>query len=155
MDNVTIDESCGRVCPHECNTISYTFSLVSTPLDPLKMCPKNMRSKDFLMKEFYKTDVHSKYPPMFMRKLSEILQNVSSADDVICKRNINYRAEVIFRLATNSISVTVISRRLSFFDKLSAFGNYKILLCSIIFCLDLYNFSTLYLEEAFLACSQV
>ena len=108
------------------------------------------------MKEFYKTDVHSKYPPMFMRKLSEILQNVSSADDVICKRNINYRAEVIFRLATNSISVTVISRRLSFFDKLSAFGNnYKILLCSIIFCLDLYNFSTLYLQEAFLACSQV
>ena len=33
-----------------------------------------------------------------------------------------YRAQVSFRLATDTVSVIVRTRRLSFFDKLSAFG---------------------------------
>ena len=46
------------------------------------------------------------------------------SDDVadVCMTSIQYKAEVIFRLATNTMTVTVSSRRLSFFDKLSGFG---------------------------------
>ena len=53
----------------------------------------------------------------------------NSSDDMadICKTSIQYKAEVIFRLATNTMTVTVSSRRLSFFDKLSGFGLYYIL----------------------------
>ena len=50
------------------------------------------------------------------------LDNVTDDQSEICKRNIKYRAEVTFQLATHTIAVTVISRRLSFFDKLSGFG---------------------------------
>ena len=39
-----------------------------------------------------------------------------------CKKYLKYRALVTFRLATQDISVTVTSKRLTFFDKLSAFG---------------------------------
>ena len=120
MDNVTIDEDCG--CPHECNSMSYTFGTVSAPFDPLKICPNNIRSKEFLMKEFYNTEVHRKFPPKFIRRIHEFRYNITSEDGVICKKNINYRAEIIFRLATKSLSVNVMSRRLSFFDQLSAFG---------------------------------
>ena len=57
-----------------------------------------------------------------VRKFIEFKENISSNEYDYCKKNIQYRAEVIFRLATDSISVTVMKRRLSFFDKLSAFG---------------------------------
>ena len=63
-----------------------------------------------------------KIPPQFERKLIEIKNNVSSDQVDYCKRNLQYRAMVIFRLATDSMSVTVMSSRLSFFDKMSAFG---------------------------------
>ena len=76
------------------------------------------------MAEFY---TH-KSPPQFIRKLIEYKDNTSSDPSDTCKVNIQYRAEVIFRLATDSISVTVMSRRLSFFDKLSAFGNIILIL---------------------------
>ena len=116
MDNFT-DENCD--CPMECNSISYTFSIVSTPFDSWKMCPRKMGTKDLLMKEFYKR----KFPPMFIRKLNQVEnKNISIDDENICKKNIQYRAEIIFRIATNTLSVTVMSRRLSFFDQLSAFG---------------------------------
>ena len=77
------------------------------------------------MEEYYE----NKYPPQFVRNLkkykglvSEV--NVTSDANEICLKNIQYKAEVTFQLATNTISVTVISRRLSFFDKLSGFGKY-------------------------------
>ena len=80
---------------------------------------------DYLMAEFYKNE----FPPQFVRKMIEFndhkTTNTTSDAGDICKNNVQYRAEVIFRLATNSISVTVISRRLSFFDKMSSFGKYQ------------------------------
>ena len=104
----------------ECNSISYSFTLVSTPFDPEGMCPlQATKNNKFLMKEFYVNES----PPIFVRNLIHFVDNssvVSSKD--LCMRNLQYRAEVIFRLATDTISVTVMSRRLSFFDKLSDFG---------------------------------
>ena len=69
------------------------------------------------MKEFYQNT-----PPKFVRKLIEFKNNVSSDEIEYCHRNIQYRAEITFFLATDSVSVTAMTRRLSFFDQLSAFG---------------------------------
>ena len=107
-------------CPIECNSIIYSFSLISTPLDPLKMCPKNTRVDD-LMKPFY----NNRFPHQFIRRLIYFKDNTTSSQEHhYCKKNIQYRAEIVFRLATNTMPVTVISRRLSFFDKMSAFGEF-------------------------------
>ena len=107
-------------CPMECNSVTYTFSLISTPFDPLKMCPNNIRDGD-LMKPFYEY----RFPHQFIRRLTYFKDNTtSSQEDDYCMRNIQYRAEIIFRLASNTMPVTVISRRLSFFDKMSAFGKF-------------------------------
>ena len=134
MENITIEDNCN--CPIECNTISYSFSFVSIPFDPEEMCPSDTYSEDFLMKEFY----DNKFPPPFMRKMKEIQgykDNISSDASEICYKNIKYRAEIIFTLATDSISVTVMSRRLSFFDKMSAFG--KIFFSSVFITLPTNN----------------
>ena len=50
--------------------------------------------------------------------------NITTTSDEaeLCKRLLPYRAEVTFRMATDTVSVTVRSKRLTFFDKLSAFG---------------------------------
>ena len=63
-----------------------------------------------------------KFPPQFVRNIRKYVKNVTSNEIEICKKSIQFRAEVTFQLATNTMSVTVISRRLSFFDKLSGFG---------------------------------
>ena len=118
MDNVDRENACD--CPIECTSTSYTFRTISTPFDADELCPhKIMGHGDFLMKPFYE----NKSPPKFIRKLWKIKFNLSDDDMGFCKWNLQYRAEVIFRLATDSLSVNVISRRLSFFDKLSSFGN--------------------------------
>ena len=127
MENITIENNCN--CPIECNSVSYSFSFVSTPFDHEEMCPSDRHKEDFLMKEFY----DNKFPPQFIRKMREFKgykDNVSSDARENCYKNIKYRAEIIFTLATDSISVTVMSRRLSFFDKMSAFG--KIFFSSLI-----------------------
>ena len=69
--------------------------------------------------------------------MNHIKYNVSKDPIDYCKKNLKYRAEVIFRLATDSLSVTVMSRRLSFFDKMSAFGK---LMLKIIYCCEYYTF---------------
>ena len=120
MKNVTIEDNCD--CPNECNSITYSFSVVSTPFDPKEMCPRKSGSQDFLMKEFY----DNKSPPQFIRKLTEFKFNISSDAEDYCKERLQYRAEITFKLASNSLSVTVMSRRLSFYDKLSAFGKNRI-----------------------------
>ena len=102
-------------CPMECEYVRYSTYYVSTPFNPEELCS---RQPNGLMEEFYS----NKYPPQFVRKLEEFKRNISSDEKETCKRNIQYKAEVTFQLATNTISVTVISRRLSFFDKLSGFG---------------------------------
>ena len=123
MDNITIEGSCD--CPMECNSISYSFSVVSTPFDPELLCRDDVNDynigngkSDFLMKPFYKR----KAPPQFERRLLKMMNNISEDAMAYCKKNIKYRAEVIFKMATDSMSVTTMSRRLSFFDKMSAFG---------------------------------
>ena len=106
----------------ECNSLTYSFTLVSIPFDTDGMCPRALGSQDFLMKEFYE----KKFPPQFMRKLNEFRNNVSSNVADNCRNKIQYRAKLMFRLATDSMPVTVMSRRLSFFDKMSAFGKHII-----------------------------
>ena len=114
MTNDTLKENCN--CPMECESVSYSLYSVSSPFKPEKLCP---RQPDGLMEEFYK----NKFPTQFVRNLKKFTKkNVTSKEYEICEENIRYRAEVTFQLATNTISVTVISRRLSFFDKLSGFG---------------------------------
>ena len=78
-------------------------------------------NSNFLMKEFY---LH-KNPPKYIRKLNEFKNNISSDETDTCKINIQYRAKVVFTLATDNMPVTVMKRRLSFFDKMSAFGKHK------------------------------
>ena len=77
-----------------------------------------MKKGNFLMKQFYE----HKFPPEFVRKLIQAKSNISANEVEYCKKNLQYRAEVIFRMASDTVSVTVVSRRLSFFDKMSAFG---------------------------------
>ena len=50
------------------------------------------------------------------------MMNTSEDPETICEKDVQFKAEVIFRIATNDVSVTVVTRRLSFFDKVSAFG---------------------------------
>ena len=119
MQNVTLESNCD--CPMECNSISYSFAvLLSSKFESREMCHTETKTGHFLMKEYY---AH-KFPPQIVRKMIEIRSNVSSDAVEYCKRNLPYRAEIIFRMATDSISVRVMSSRLSFFDKMSAFGIY-------------------------------
>ena len=71
------------------------------------------------MKEFYE----HKFPPEFIRNLRKFKDNVTSDQAEICKNYMKYRAKITFKLATDTIQVTVSSKRLSFFDQLSGFGN--------------------------------
>ena len=100
----------------------------SNPFDPDEMCPKKLPAYAQMMKEFYK----HKFPPQFIRNLMMFKDNISADESENCKKNIQYRAEVTFQLATNEMPVTVISRRLSFFDKLSGFGKIYFLLFRLI-----------------------
>ena len=72
--------------------------------------------------EYMKEFNSHKYIHPFISKLRKIKHNITEDAMDNCARNLQYRAEVIFRLATDSMSVTVMSSRLSFFDKMSAFG---------------------------------
>ena len=119
MDKPNVEDQCD--CPTQCNFISYSFTTVSTPFDGNELCPpETLNSDNFLMKPFYE----NKFPPQFIRKLIKIKNNVSDDAQDYCKKNLQYRAEVIFRMATDTMSVTVMSPRLSFFDKMSAFGKF-------------------------------
>ena len=120
MDNVDIEKSCD--CPIECSSISYSFRAVSIPFNFAEMCPPQSEAYgDFLMKPFYE----NKFPPQIVRKLWKIKHNYSDDGREFCKAYLRHRAEVTFKLATDYMSVTVMSKRLSFFDKLSSFGKYQ------------------------------
>ena len=116
MENDEGKKNCD--CPLECSSINYSYYYVSTPFNFREICPSNVGSKNFLMKQYYTT----KLPPQLLSNIKGYYFNITSDDSDICKINSQYRAEVIFRLATNTMAVTVTSRRLSFFDKLSSFG---------------------------------
>ena len=116
MANSSLEHQCS--CPMECDSISYTFSVVSTPFNEIGLCPGNMRNPHPLMSEFYKKP----FPKLFIRKLKKFMKNETDSTSEVCKNNVKYRAEVLFKLATNKIAVRVTTKRLSFFDKLSGFG---------------------------------
>ena len=110
-------KSCDVVkCPMDCNSISYSYSIVSTPFKEKELCPS--KGKDSIFEEFY----NNPFPPRFIARARTFFFNEGSKPSELCGRYLPYRAEVTFRLATDTVSVTVRSRRLSFFDKLSAFG---------------------------------
>ena len=121
MKNRTTQKTCD--CPMECTSISYSFRVVSTKFEHKEMCGET--NENSVMNDF--DLVGHKFPHQFIRKLIHLKNNsVSSKEVEYCKRNLKYRAEVIFMLATDSMSVTIMSSRLSFFDKMSAFGKYKL-----------------------------
>ena len=113
MKNTPNDWKCD--CPMECTSISYTFSLVSTPFIEEELCPHQdyYQKYDFLMKPYYE----NKTPSPFVRKLMKTKSNASFDEREICKEKLQYMAEVNFKLVTDTLTVTVMSRRLSFFDK--------------------------------------
>ena len=111
-----MEDNCN--CPMECNSITYSFTTVSTPFIKEEMCLLETKEGHYMMKQFYE----HKFPPQFIRKLIEVKDNISSNATEYCKRSLEYRAEVIFRMATDSVTVTVMSSRLTFFDKMSSFG---------------------------------
>ena len=129
MKNVTLEKNCN--CPLDCNSISYSFSLVSSPLIEEEHCAKTPSD---LLTEFYEKP----FPKGFIRNVRKFTKNVSADPTEICKKYLKYRAVVIFKLATNDVAVTVTSRRLSFFDKISGFGEK--------FCLTIYRESELDIE---------
>ena len=60
MQNNMADEDCD--CPMECDSVSYSFTMISTPFHIDKMCPGEKTKTDFLMKEFYE----NKFPAQFV-----------------------------------------------------------------------------------------
>ena len=118
----------------ECTSISYSFRVVSTRFNEKEMCQTKVLRYNayydvirFEGKDLKEFNSH-KFPPQFIRKLVKIKNNISDEEGEYCKRNLQYRAEVVFKMATDSMSVTVMSSRLSFFDKMSAFGKIGILI---------------------------
>ena len=116
MKNFTSENECD--CPLDCDSITYSYSLVSSPLKEDELCTANQKSPTPLLKDFYEKP----FPKLFIRQLRKYAKNISADPYEICSKYLKYRAVVIFQLATNDVSVTVTSRRLSFFDKLSGFG---------------------------------
>ena len=106
--------------------MSYSYSIVSTPINPVEQCPSFRRSKvkkGAKLKSIFKEFYIKPSPPMFIQRVRSFLNITATSDEAeLCKRLLPYRAEVTFRMATDTVSVTVRSRRLTFFDKLSAFG---------------------------------
>ena len=137
MKNFTSEKNCD--CPLDCDSITYSYSLVSSRLKEDELCTGNQKNPTPLLTDFYKKP----FPSFFIRQLSKYAKNISADALEICNKYLKYRAVVIFRLATNDVSVTVTSRRLSFFDKLSGFG--EIWICQI--------YSKNYMQVEYLACS--
>lgn len=113
MANDSLETNCD--CPMECDSISYFSYYVSTIFNPEEMCRRQQKG---LMEDIFE----NKFPPQFVRILRKFTRNETFKEREYCMKYLQYKAEVTFQLATNTMSVTVISRRLSFFDKLSGFG---------------------------------
>ena len=116
MKNFTLQKKCD--CPLDCDSITYSYSLVSSPLKEDELCTSTQNSPTPLLRDFYEKP----FPKLFIRQLRKYALNISADPFEICSKYLKYRAVVIFQLATNDVSVTITSRRLSFFDKLSGFG---------------------------------
>ena len=118
MEDEHYEKNCN--CPMNCNRITYSFSYSSDRFENEEICLAKANTKNnFLMKEFYKNP----FPSNFIRNLRMFNKNETADEKAICKRNSQYRAKITFRLATDFETTTVKTRRLSFFDMLSGFGN--------------------------------
>ena len=121
LANVSASHNCN--CPIDCDSVSYSYSIVSIPINPVAQCPSFRRSKSWKLKSIFKEFYIKPSPPMFIQRVRSFLNITATSDEAeLCKRLLPYRAEVTFRMATDTVSVTVRSKRLTFFDKLSAFG---------------------------------
>ena len=111
MSNDSLRKNCN--CPMDCESIGYSSYYVSSPFNSEELCS---RQPNGLMEKFVRN----------FKKFKGLVSgnNLTSDANEICLKNIQYKAEITFQLATNTIYVTVISRRLSFFHKLSGFGKY-------------------------------
>ena len=101
-----------------CDSITYSFSLDSSRLNEDELCSRTQNQPNPLMTDFYKKP----FPKLFIRQLRKYGKNISADPFENCNQYLKYRAVVLFQLASNDVSVTITSRRLSFFDKLSGFG---------------------------------
>ena len=106
----------------DCDSVSYSYSIISIPINPVEQCPKLKKRKFNKMKSIFKQFYINPSPPKFIQNVRSFIYNTSSDEAELCKRLLPFRAEVTFRMATDTVSVTVRSKRLTFFDKLSAFG---------------------------------
>ena len=116
MKNFILQKKCD--CPLDCDSITYSYSLVSSRLKEDELCTANQNSPTPLMTDFYERP----FPKLFIRQIEKYAKNISADPYEICSKYLKYKAVVTFQLATNDVSVTITSRRLSFFDKLSGFG---------------------------------
>ena len=66
MANDTLDEQCS--CPMECDSITYSFNVVSTPFNEKGLCSGQQKNPNPLMSEFYKKP----FPKIFVRKLKKM-----------------------------------------------------------------------------------
>lgn len=71
-------------CPMDCNSISYSFSIVSTPFIPDELCPSS--GKDSIFEEFY----NNPFPPKFIARSRTFYFNESSKASDLCKGRVHY-----------------------------------------------------------------
>ena len=84
MANSSFEQGCS--CPMECDSISYSFSLVSTPFNEIGLCKGSIGSAHPLMSEFYEKP----FPKPFIRKLKKFINNDTDSISEICKINVKY-----------------------------------------------------------------
>ena len=74
-------ESCdvGK-CPMDCNSISYSYSIVSTPFKEEELCPS--KGKDSIFEEFY----NNPFPPRFISSIRTFFFNESSKPSDQCAK---------------------------------------------------------------------
>ena len=79
MSNSSMDNCDVGRCPMDCNSISYSYSIVSTPFKENELCPTS--GKDTIFEEFY----NNPFPPKFISRSSTFFFNESSKAADLCK----------------------------------------------------------------------
>ena len=66
-------------CPMDCSSISYSYSIVSSPFIPDELCPS--KGTDSIFEEFY----NNQFPPKFITRSRTFYFNESSKASDLCK----------------------------------------------------------------------
>ena len=134
MNEGKIIKSCTRVCPSDCEIIRFSINKEIEPIDVASYCEKSTYSGALLTKAlFYSADGSTKDYYSFVHNYFR-MGNDTGIDDVYGDREIYWQKQCLeimanevaivkVRLETNKYMKTVKDRRLSFADKLAAFGN--------------------------------